>query len=76
MIFIPMVRLAPRGWVPNPQLTGGDTPWQTLLIPHDYWQSLGEPQSIEEYHEKLHALATGPVFNTVNFRGFQVPQEM
>jgi len=69
--IVPMVQLTPRDWTPNPQLTGGSTPPETLHIPQDQWLSLGEPSSIEDYYEKLKSLGGEPFLNTVNFRGFQ-----
>jgi hypothetical protein len=60
--------------MPNPQLTGGNLPSQSLYIPHDYWLAVGSPESIEAYYEKLAEIAAGPVLNTVNFRGFQNAQ--
>jgi hypothetical protein len=75
--FVPhLVPLAPRGWRPDPHITGGDRPWQTLHIPEDHWIALGMPQNIEEYYEKLRTLETGPAVNTVNFRGFKQSPEM
>ncbi len=46
------VRLVPAGWVPNPSLTGGNLPPQSLFISRDYWVSLGCPGTIEEFHQK------------------------
>ncbi len=75
-ILIPMVKLAPKGWQPDPRYTGGNTPPQTIHISYTYWQSLGEPQSLEDYYEKLRSLESAPLINTINFRGFQGPQEL
>ncbi len=76
MVTIPMVQLVPRGWAPNLQVTGGNHPPQTLHISYAYWQFLDSPQSIEDYYAKLAELEAKPLINTVDFRGFQSPQEL
>jgi hypothetical protein len=73
---VPMIQLAPRGWLPNPYLTGGNIPGQTLWIPEDHWVDLGSPQTIEDYYDSLSDLEVESVVNTANFRGFPTPQEM
>jgi hypothetical protein len=76
MINIPMVTLAPKGWVPNPQVTGGNHPPQAIYISYTYWQFLDEPQSIEDYYAKLASLEAKPLINTIDFRGAPAPQEL
>lgn len=75
-LVIPMVSLAPKGWTPDFQVTWGNHPPQVILISHTYWQFLDEPQSIEDYYEKLAELEAKPLINTIDFRGFQVPPEL
>jgi hypothetical protein len=73
-VSIPMVRLFPKKWVPDFQVTGGNLPPSTLYISHTDWQFLEEPQSIEDYYAKLADLKARPLISTVNFRGLPVPQ--
>ena len=50
------VTLAPRNWVANAEVTGGNFPSQSILISREYWVELGKPGSIEEYWEKVNSL--------------------
>jgi hypothetical protein len=71
-ISVELVPLAPRGWKPNPYITGGNLPWQTLYIPYDHWKSVGEPQNIEDYYDSVRQeVAPNPA--THNYRGFINP---
>lgn len=76
LVTVPMVQLAPKGWVPDYRVTGGNHPPQCLYISYQYWQFLDSPQSLEDYYEKLAALEAKPLINTIDFRGFQCPQEL
>lgn len=75
MNLVPMVQLTPKGWLPNPNLTGGNWAPQTIHISYTFWMALEQPQDIEEYYEKLAALESAPVADTFNFRGFVNPPE-
>lgn len=68
-----LVPLTPRGWVPNPNITGGNTAPETLWIDVGYWDSIGRPGSIEEFYEKTEKART-EFLNTINFRGFTPPK--
>jgi hypothetical protein len=45
------ITLAPRGWQPNPNVTGGDRPPYSVIISRDTWEYLGRPATIEDFLE-------------------------
>lgn len=69
-----LIPLTPRGWVPNPQVTGGNTPPETLYIDVNYWISLGKPGSIEDFNEKTLEAMRQQGINTIDFRGILDPK--